>query len=155
MQNKSSSNFEFENDSNLRDIKSNVITVSKPDSFYLAEVNKIVCNSTDILFQDNSTNTYEKDNYYCYNNGKNGENKKLVQWKRVEDLWISHNLTNTSEYKEVNGNVCKIITEGCDSHNPVEGCMLKCFQNDKTTSTFTAKYLGASTHVLGLISASK
>lgn len=136
MQNKST--LDFENDSNLRGISQNVITKPKPDSFYLAEVNKIVCGEGDILLQDNSNNTFEKDNYYCYNNGPV---KKLVQWKMVEDLWIPRNLTNTSEYKEVNGNVCKIVSQSCDSFNPSEGCMLKCFLNDKTDKTFTAKYL--------------
>ena len=36
MQNKSNNKIEFEDDSNLRDIEPNVITRSKPDSYYLA-----------------------------------------------------------------------------------------------------------------------
>jgi hypothetical protein len=138
MQNNSSSKLEFEDDSNLRDIKPNVITKPKPDSFYLEEVNKIVCDPSNILVQDITNKTYEKDNYYCYNNGAD---KKLVQWKKVEDLWIPRNLTNTSEYKEVEGNVCKILTESCDAQNPSQSCAMRCFLNDKTVKTFTANYM--------------
>lgn len=131
MQNKSSNNLDFEYDSNLRDIEPNVITRSKPDSYYLEEVNKISCRDVDTLVQD------DKNVYYCFNNG---ENKKLVKWTRVYDLWIPKHLTNTSEYKEVEGNVCKIMTESCDSHNPSQDCQMKCFVNDKTVKTYTANY---------------
>jgi hypothetical protein len=134
MQNKSLS---FEDDSNLRSINPNPVTLQKPDSYYLEELNKVVCPVTDILVNDNSNNTYEKDNFYCYNNGTT---KKLVQWKKVGDLWLSRHLTNTSEYKEIDGNVCKVVTEGCDAFNPVQGCNLKCFLNDKTTKTYSANY---------------
>ena len=134
MQNKSLS---FEDDSNLRSINPNPVTLQKPDSYYLEELNKVVCPVTDILVNDNSNNTYEKDNFYCYNNGTT---KKLVQWKKVGDLWLSRHLTNTSEYKEVDGNVCKVVTESCDAFNPSQGCNLKCFLNDKTTKTFSANY---------------
>lgn len=129
MQNKASSNLNFENDSNLRGIPS-VTTMSKPDSQYIQELNQIVCNSPDTLIQDNSNNTYEQDTLYCFNNG---EKKKLVQWKKVDNLWINRNLTNGNEYKEVDGKVCKIITPGCDSNNTSEKCELKCFIDDKTT----------------------
>ena len=132
------SDLSFEDDSNLRDIKTNVVTRQKPDSFFLAEVNKISCNDSDVLVQDNSNNTYQKDNVYCINNGPT---KKLVQWKKVDELWIPHTLTNTSEYKEVDDKVCKVISEGCDSYNPAQECMLKCFNNDKTTVTYKANYL--------------
>ena len=51
MQNKSLS---FEDDSNLRSINPNPVTLQKPDSYYLEEVNKVVCPVTDILVNDNS-----------------------------------------------------------------------------------------------------
>lgn len=128
----------FENNSNLRDIKPNVVTRQKPDSFFLAEVNKISCNDSDVLVQENSNNTYQKDNFYCINNG---ETKKLVQWKKVDELWLPRNLTNTSEYKEIDGKVCKVISESCDSYNLTQECMLKCFNDDKTVVTYKADYL--------------
>jgi hypothetical protein len=133
MQNNSKNNLDFENDSNLRDVQSNTITKSKPDSFYLAEVNKIMCDEVDTLVNDDSN----KNIYYCYNNSTN---KKLVKWTRVNDLWIPKHLTHTSEYKEVDGNVCKIMTESCDSYNPSQDCQMKCFLNDKTVKTYTANY---------------
>ena len=136
MQNKS--NLSFENDSNLRGIKTSEVTRQKPDSFFLGEVNKISCNDSDILVQDNSNNSYQKDNFYCFNNGST---KKLVEWKKVDELWLPRNLTNTSEYKEIEGKVCKVITENCDAYNPTNDCMLKCFNNDKTTVTYKADYL--------------
>jgi hypothetical protein len=132
-----SSNLDFEDDSNLRGIQPNEIIKSKPDSYYLEQNNKIVCDSGDILVQDITKNKDPNDNHYCYNNG---ENKKLVQWKKVDNLWISRTLTNTSEYKEVDGNVCKIVTEACDAYNPSDKCVLKCFLNDKSVKTFTANY---------------
>jgi hypothetical protein len=134
MQNKSNNKIEFEDDSNLRDIEPNVITRSKPDSYYLAEINKISCEDTDNLVQDDTN----KNISYCYNNKGN---KKLVQWKKVEDLWISRNIKNSSEYREVNGNVCKIVTESCDARNPSQGCMLKCILSDKTFKTYSANYM--------------
>ena len=112
----------------------------KPDSYYLKDINKIWCKDSDILVQDNTNNTYEQDNYYCYNNGSGSDPKKLVQWKKVDGLWIKRHLTNSSEYKEINNNVCKVITPGCDSFNPSQGCVVKCFSNDKTTNIFTANY---------------
>jgi len=129
---------DFEDDSNLRDIQLNVITRPKSDAEYIAELNKVSCNEGDILVEDDSNNSYEQNTLYCYNNG---DNKKLVQWKKVDGLWLSHNLTNTSEYKEVEGNVCKIETRGCDSRNPSQGCMMRCFLNDKTSVTYNANYL--------------
>ena len=137
MQNNSSNNLGFEIDSNLRGIEPNVITKPKPDSYYLEENNKIVCGTNDILVQDVSSKVDAKDNFFCYNNG---ENKKLVQWKKIDNLWISHTLTNTSEYKEVDGNVCKVVTESCDVRNPSDKCVMKCFLNDKSVRTFTANY---------------
>jgi len=135
MQNNSSVNLDFEDDSNLRGIQPNVITKSKPDSYYLEQNNKIVCDSADILVKDISNDA--KDKFLCYNNG---ENKKLVQWSKVENLWLSRNLTYSSEYKEVDGNVCKIVTESCDAQNPSDKCVMKCFLNDKSVKTFTANY---------------
>jgi hypothetical protein len=129
---------DLEYNANLRDIKSNVITRSKPDAEYIAELNKVSCAKDAILVEDDSNNSYEQKNIYCYNNG---DNKKLVQWKKVDGLWLSRNLTNTSEYKEVNGNVCKIETRGCDAYNPSQGCVMKCFLNDKTSTTFSANYM--------------
>lgn len=134
MQNKSNDNLDFENNSNLRDIQPNVITRSKPDSYYLSQINKITCEDTDNLVQDDTN----KNIYYCYNN--KGD-KKLVQWKKVEDLWIPRNVKNSSEYKEVNENVCKIVTESCDAYNPSQGCMLKCMLNDKTFKIYSANYM--------------
>ena len=128
--------FVNEPDSNLRGTPS-VTTKSKSDLEYIQEINKLSCDNSDILVQDNSSNTYEQDNYYCFNNGST---KKLVQWKKVEGLWIQHHFTNSSEYKEVNNTVCKVITPGCDAMNPAQGCMVKCFNNDKTFSTYTADY---------------
>jgi hypothetical protein len=137
MQNKS--NLSFENDSNLRDIQPNTITVQKPDSYYLEENNKIWCKGADdVLIQDNSNNTYEEDNYYCINNG---EKKKLVQWKKVGGLWLKHHFTNTSQYKEINNNVCKIISDSCDSYNPSQDCMLRCYADDGSTTTYKADYI--------------
>jgi len=127
MHNKSS-NSSFENNSNL----TNYANTPKPDSYYLAEINKISCNDSDILVEDNSNN------YYCINNGPT---KKLVQWKKVDNLWIPRNLTHTSEYKEIAGTVCKIVTENCDSFNPFQGCNVKCFLDDNTVKTFTANYM--------------
>jgi hypothetical protein len=115
-------------------------TVQKPDSYYIQEVNKIICNDSDMLVQDNTNNTYEQDTYFCYNNGINGNPKKLVQWKKVNELWLNRHLTNGSEYKEMDNNVCKIITPGCDSNNPSQGCEVKCFLNDKSTKVFTINY---------------
>ena len=129
---------DLEYNANLRDIKSNVITRSKPDAEYIAELNKVSCAKDAILVEDDSNNSYEQKNIYCYNNG---DNKKLVQWKKVDGLWLSRNLTNTSEYKEIDGKVCKVITENCDTHNPTNDCMLKCFNNDKTIVTYKADYL--------------
>lgn len=126
----------YVNDSNLNAIPS-VTTMQKPDSYYLQEVNQVMCNNPDISLQDNLNNTYEQDNVYCYNNGNS---KKLVQWKKVDGLWLSRNLTNSSEYKVIDNNVCKVITPECDSSNPSQGCMVKCFLDDKTTKTFTANY---------------
>jgi len=128
-----------ESNSNLRALPIQT-TMQKPDSFYIQEINKIFCENSDKLIQDNSTNTYENDNYYCYNNGTNGNAKKLVQWKQVDGLWIKRHLTNSSEYKEINNTVCKVITPGCDSQNPSQGCMVKCFLNDNSTNVFTANY---------------
>ena len=133
--------FVHENDSNLRGPNNPSVTLmQKPDSFYLQEVNKVSCNNSDKLVQDNSNNTYEQDNLYCYNNGSNGNAKKLVQWKKVDGLWIQRQLTNSSEYKEIDNTVCKVITPGCDSYNPSQGCVVKCFLDNKSTSTFTANY---------------
>jgi hypothetical protein len=126
-------------DSNLRDTPSKIIS-EKPDTYYLKEINKITCNNPDKLVQDNTNNTYEEDNYFCYNNGTNGSAKKLVQWKKVDGLWIQRHLTNSSEYKEINNNVCKVVTPGCDSYNPSQGCVVKCFLDNKTTNVFTANY---------------
>jgi hypothetical protein len=134
------SNLDFEDDSNLRGLKLNVVTKPKPDSYFLTEVNKVMCESGDTLVRDNSNNTYANDNYYCFNNGSKDMPKKLVQWKKVDDLWLPRHLTNTSEYKEIDGNVCKVITESCDSNNPSQNCMIKCFLNNKTVKTFTANY---------------
>jgi len=125
-----------ENDSNLRGIPSE-ITMQKPDSYYLQEINKISCSDSDKIVQDNTHNTYEQDNFYCYSNGPT---KKLVQWKKVDGLWLGRHLTNSSEYKEINNNVCKVITPGCDSYNPSQGCVVKCFLDNKTTTEFTANY---------------
>jgi hypothetical protein len=133
MQNKSSYNLEFKDNSNLRNIQPNIITKSKPDAYYLAEVNKIWCKDDNNLVQDDSNPNV----YYCYNNG---DNKKLVQWKKIDDLWIPKRMTHTSEYKEVDGNVCRIVTESCDSRNPSQGCMMKCFLDNKTVKTYTANY---------------
>jgi len=126
-------------DSNLKGGSSNT-TKQKPDLLYLKDINKIWCKEPDTLVQDNSNNTYESETYYCYNNGTNGNPKKLVQWKKVDGLWIKRHLTNSSEYKEINDNVCKVVTPGCDSFNPSQGCVLKCFLDDKTTNMFTANY---------------
>lgn len=126
-------------DSNLRDIPS-ATTMQKPDSYYISKINKIMCDDSDILVQDNTNNTYEEDNYFCYNNGTNGNAKKLVQWKKVDGLWIKRHLTNTSEYKEINNNVCKVITPACDSNNPSQNCQVKCFLDNKKSSVFTANY---------------
>jgi len=131
MQNKST-DWSFEDDSNLRGIVNTVIK-QKPDSYYLQDVNKIMCKDADTLVQDSN----DKNIYYCYNNGNN---KKLVQWTNVKDLWIPHRLTHTSEYKEVSGNVCKVITPGCDSMNPSQNCTIQCFKNDKTNKKYTANY---------------
>jgi hypothetical protein len=128
-----SSNLDFEDDSNLRGTPS-VTTKQKPDSYYLELVNQISCDVTDTLVQDDKN----KDVSYCVNNGST---KRLVQWTKVEDLWIPKHLTNSSQYKEVNGNVCKIVTDSCDSYNPSPDCMLKCFLNDKTISTYKANYM--------------
>ena len=128
-----------EPDSNLRGTPS-VTTKSKPDAEYILEINKIGCDASDNLVKDNSNNTYEQDNYYCYNNGTTGAPKKLVQWKKVDGLWIPRNFTNSSEYKEVNNTVCKVITPGCDSMNPAQKCIIKCFNNDKTSTSYTANY---------------
>jgi hypothetical protein len=133
--NSAEAKFINEKDSNLRDIPVNT-SMQKPDSQYLQDVNKISCDNNDILVQDNSNNSYQQDNYYCYNNN----NKKLVQWKKINGLWVQRHLTNSSEYKEINNNVCKVITPGCDSMNPAQGCQVKCFLNDKTTQVFTANY---------------
>jgi hypothetical protein len=129
-----------ENNSNLSGVPS-VTIIQKPDSYYLQEINKITCPDSDILVQDNTYNTYEQDNYFCYNNGNKGDSKKLVQWKKVDGLWLNRHLTNSSEYKEMNNNVCKIVTPGCDSYNPSQGCVVKCYLDDKSTSVFTANYL--------------
>jgi len=126
-------------DSNLRAIPS-ATTMQKPDSYYIQEINKVWCDSSDKLVQDNTNNTYEQDTYFCYNNGTNGNAKKLVQWKKVNGLWLQRHLTNSSEYKEINNHVCKVITPGCDSYNPSQGCVVKCFLDDKTSNTFTANY---------------
>lgn len=133
MQNKSVTKLDFENDSNLRAIPSTTV-MQKPDSYYLSEVNKVSCDDSNLLLQDNLNSNI----YYCYNNGPA---KNLVEWKKVEDLWIPRKLTNTSQYKEVNGNVCKIMTNNCDSQNPSQDCMLKCFLNDKTSTTFKVNYM--------------
>jgi len=132
MQNKSTTDWSFEDDSNLRGIP-NQVTKQKPDSYYLQEVNQIWCKDSNILAQDKN----DKNTFYCFSNG---EKKKLVEWKKVDDLWIPRRLTHTSEYKEVNGNVCKIMTPGCDSKNPSQNCVITCFNNDKTTNSFTANY---------------
>ena len=137
MQNNPNNNLNFENSSDLRGIQPNVITRTKPDSEYLAENNKLLCKEIDTLVQDEN----DKNVYYCYNNGVNGANKKIVQWKKVEDLWIPKHVTHTSEYKQVDGNVCRIVTESCDSRNPSQNCMMKCFLNDKTVKTYTANYM--------------
>jgi len=126
-------------DSNLRDVPSKT-TMQKPDSYYITNINKIGCDDSDIIVQDNTNNTYEQDNYFCYNNGTNGNPKKLVQWKKVDGLWIQRHLTNTSEYKEINNNVCKVITPGCDSYNPSQNCQVKCFLDNKKSTVFTANY---------------
>ena len=118
----------------------NQTSKQKSDSYYLQEINKVWCKDSDILVQDNSNNTYEEDTYFCYNNGTKGDPKKLVHWKKVNGLWLKRHLTNSSEYKEINNNVCKVITPGCDSFNPSQGCEVKCFSDDKTTSIFTANY---------------
>lgn len=135
---KFTSDLSFEDDSNLRNVQPNPVNKQKPDSYYLEEINKISCNNSDILVQDNSDNTYQNDNYYCYNNGPT---KKLVQWKKVDKLWVPKHLTHTSEYKEIAGTVCKVLTESCDSFNPSQGCNVKCFLDDKTVKTFTANYM--------------
>jgi hypothetical protein len=132
MQNKSQ-NLDFEDDSNLRGIPT-ITTNQKPDSYYLELVNQITCDIGDTFVQDEK----DKNIGYCLNNGST---KKLVQWTKVEDLWIPKHLTNSSQYKEVNGNVCKIVTDSCDSYNPSQDCMLKCFLNDKTTITYIANYM--------------
>lgn len=136
MQNKSK--LEFDDNSNLREIQPNLVTIPKSDADYIAELNKVVCDTGDILIEDNSSNSYEQSNFYCYNNGAT---KKLVQWKKVDGLWLPRNLAHTSEYKEVDGNVCKIVTPGCDAFNPTQGCMMKCMLNDKTTKTYSANYM--------------
>lgn len=128
-----------QSDSNLREIPTET-NIQKPDSYYITSINKIMCEDSDLLVQDNSNNTYEQDNYFCYNNGTNGDPKKLVQWKKVEGLWIKRHLTNTSEYKEINNNVCKVITPGCDSFNPSQDCQVKCFLDNKKNTVFTANY---------------
>jgi hypothetical protein len=101
-------------------------------------INKIWCKPTNILVQDNSDNTYQEDNYYCYNNG---DKKKLTQWKKVDGQWNSHHLTYSSEFKIINNNVCKVITGGCDGQNPSEGCNIKCFADDKSIKVYTTRYL--------------
>jgi hypothetical protein len=128
-----------QSDSNLREIPTET-NIQKPDSYYITSINKIMCADSDLLVQDNSNNTYEQDNYFCYNNGTNGDPKKLVQWKKVDGLWIKRHLTNTSEYKEINNNVCKVITPGCDSFNPSQDCQVKCFLDNKKNTVFTANY---------------
>jgi hypothetical protein len=138
--NSSEAGFVNEPDSNLSG-GSNKLSMQKPDSVYIQQINKPLCSKSDIVFQDNTNNTYEEDNMYCYNNGTNGEAKKLVQWKKVDGLWIGRHLTNSSEYKEINNQVCKVITPGCDSMNPSQGCAVKCFADDKSTSVFTADYV--------------
>jgi hypothetical protein len=95
-------------DSNLREIPTET-SIQKPDSYYIDSINKVVCADSDLLVQDNSNNTYEEDTYFCYNNGTNGNPKKLVHWKKVEGLWIKRHLTNSSEYKEINNTLINII----------------------------------------------
>jgi hypothetical protein len=130
---KTKTNLDFEDDSNLRGIPSATV-LQKPDSYYLSEVNKIVCEDSNMLIQD----IENKNNYFCVNNGPV---KKLVEWKKIDDLWIPHHLTNTSQYKEVDGKVCKIVSDSCDAFNPSQDCMLKCFLNDKTSTTYKANYM--------------
>ena len=129
-----------QNNSNLSGAPSTT-TIQNPDSYYFEEINKIMCPDSDILVQDNTNNTYEEDTYFCYNNGTNGNSKKLVQWKKVDGLWLNRHLTNSSEYKEINNNVCKVVTPGCDSFNPSQGCIVKCYLDNKSSSTYTANYL--------------
>ena len=74
MQNKSVTKLDFENDSNLRAIPSTTV-MQKPDSYYLSEVNKVSCDDSNLLLQDNLNSNI----YYCYNNGPA---KNLVEWKK-------------------------------------------------------------------------
>jgi hypothetical protein len=142
MQGSNSSEARFVNDpdSNLSG-GPNQLSMQKPDSQYIQQINKPMCKKNDILVQDNTNNTYEEDNMYCYNNGTKGDNKKLVQWKKVDGLWIGRHLTNSSEYKEINNQVCKVITPGCDSMNPSQDCQVKCFADDKSSNVYTANYV--------------
>jgi len=135
MQNNSSTSLSFENDSNLRGIQPNVITNPKPDSYYLAENNKIVCQDVDKLVHDDN---FDSKILYCYNNG---DKKKLVEWKNVNSVWTPKYITHSSEYKEINGSVCKVISESCDSNNPYQGCQLKCFLDDLSTKVYTANFI--------------
>lgn len=104
------------------------------DSTNIIHLNKVICQSPDMLYQVPRDPQYEGPNtYMCFN-----VEDKLVEIKQYQDKFLGIDLTNSNKHIKWESNQCKITTEKCTKDNITEDCEATCYTSPN--DAFVLKY---------------
>jgi len=111
----------------------NPVSVSNVTSNYVY-IDNIKCESPDMLYQIPRDPQYvDPGKYMCFNT-----EHKLVEITRVDNKWISKDLTNSPLRIKWQGAQCKISIDKCNKDNLTENCEATCYVSPN--DAFKIKY---------------